>query len=144
MRKTWLVLAMACVALGAQSDTEQTTMGALKITPIMHGSVMLEVNGLVWHIDPWSKADYSSLPKADVILITDIHSDHMDPAAIAAIKKSSTFIIAPEQVVKTVTEARVLGNGDSGALHGINIEVVPAYNLRHQGGPDRVRPLVRP
>jgi L-ascorbate metabolism protein UlaG (beta-lactamase superfamily) len=129
MRKVWLVLAAACVALGAPPDTEQTSMGPLKITPITHATVMLEVNGQVWYIDPYSKADYSSLPKADVILITDIHGDHMDPAAIAAVKKSSTFIIAPEGVVKTVTDARVLNNGDSGALNGINIEAVPAYNL---------------
>ena len=106
MGKIWLILAAACVALGAPPDTEQTTMGPLKITPIMHGSVMLEVKGLVLHIDPWSKADYSNLPKADVILITDIHGDHMDPAAIAAVKKSSTFIIAPEAVAKTVTDPR--------------------------------------
>ena len=138
MRKSWLILAAACVALGAAPDMEETSMGPLKITPIMHGSVMLEVNGLVWHIDPWSKADYSSLPKADVILITDIHGDHMDPAAIAAVKKSSTFIIAPEAVAKTVTDARVLSNGDSGALHGINIEAVPAYNLTRGPEPGKL------
>jgi L-ascorbate metabolism protein UlaG (beta-lactamase superfamily) len=104
----------------------------------MHGTVMLEVKGLVWYIDPWSKADLSGLPKADVILITDIHGDHMDPKAIAAVAKSATFILGPEVVAKTLTEARVLNNGDSGGLHGITIEAVPAYNIERGPEPGKL------
>ena len=62
----------------------------MKITPVLHGTVLLEIEGRAWYVDPWSRADYSSLPKADVILITDIHGDHMDPKAIAAIRKADT------------------------------------------------------
>jgi L-ascorbate metabolism protein UlaG (beta-lactamase superfamily) len=67
-------------------DTLSTSKGKLKITPIKHASVMLEFGGKVIHIDPWSQGDYTGLPKADVILITDVHGDHMDPAKIAEIK----------------------------------------------------------
>lgn len=128
---TFLLLAGS---LWAQADTFPTSLGEMKITPIRHGSVMLEVSGKVWHIDPWSQADYSSLPKADVILITDIHGDHLDPKAIAQVKKDSTVIVAPAAVAKTVTEAKVLNNGESTTIGGIKIETVPMYNLKR--GPE--------
>lgn len=121
-------------SLWAQADTFQTSLGELKITPVRHGSVMLEVGGKVWHIDPWSQADYSSLPKADVILITDIHGDHMDPKAIEQVRKGSTVIVAPAAVAKTVTEAKVLNNGESTTIGGVKIEAVPMYNLKR--GPE--------
>lgn len=120
--------------LWAQADTFETSLGEMKITPVRHGSVMLEVGGKVWHIDPWSQADYSSLPKADVILITDIHGDHMDPKAIAQVKKGSTVIVAPAAVAKTVTEAKVLNNGQSTTIAGIKVDAVPMYNLKR--GPE--------
>ena len=121
-------------SLWAQADTFQTSLGELKITPVRHGSVMLEVGGKAWHIDPWSQADYSSLPKADVILITDIHGDHMDPKAIEQVRKGSTVIVAPAAVAKTVTEAKVLNNGESTTIGGVKIEAVPMYNLKR--GPE--------
>jgi L-ascorbate metabolism protein UlaG (beta-lactamase superfamily) len=134
MRKLWLIFALTCAAWAAPSDVLKTSAGDLKITPVTHGSVLLEINGQAWHIDPWSPGDYSALPKADVILITDTHGDHMDPKAIAAIKKDSTVIIAPSSVAKTVTEAKVLANGESTTVSGIKIEAVPMYNL--QRGPE--------
>ena len=134
MPKLWLIFALTCAAWAAPSDVLKTSAGDLKITPVTHGSVLLEINGQAWHIDPWSTGDYSALPKADVILITDIHGDHMDPKAIAAIKKDSTVIVAPSAVAKTVAEAKVLANGESTTISGIKIEAVPMYNL--QRGPE--------
>lgn len=42
-----------------QADTVHTSRGDLRLTPLYHGSVMLEFAGLVIHVDPWSQADYS-------------------------------------------------------------------------------------
>jgi len=73
------LLASAIPVMAAlTSDTVSTSQGPLKITPIKHASVMLEFGGKVIHVDPWSQGDYTGLPKADVIFITDIHGDHMD------------------------------------------------------------------
>jgi L-ascorbate metabolism protein UlaG (beta-lactamase superfamily) len=121
-------------SLWAQADTFPTSLGELKITPVRHASVMLEVKGQVWHIDPWSQADYSALSKADVILITDVHGDHMDPKAIEQVKKASTVIVAPAAVAKTVTAAKVLNNSESTTIGGIQIEAVAMYNLKR--GPE--------
>jgi L-ascorbate metabolism protein UlaG (beta-lactamase superfamily) len=134
MRNLWLIFALTGAAWAASPDMLKTSAGELKITPVTHGSVLLEINGQAWHIDPWSTGDYSALPKADVILITDIHGDHMDPKAIAAIRKDSTVIVAPAAVAKTVTAAKVLANGESTTVGGVKIEAVPMYNL--QRGPE--------
>ena len=134
MRILATLLLWAATLSAAQSDTLKTSMGDVKITPIKHASVMLEIKGQVWHIDPWSQADYSALPKADVILITDIHGDHMDPKAIEQIKKPSTVIVAPAAVAKTVADAKVLNNGQSTTVAGVKIEAIPMYNLKR--GPE--------
>ncbi len=126
-----LVMGLASVA---PADVISTGAGDVKITPVHHGSVMLEIGGKVWHVDPWSQGDYSSLPKADVILITDIHGDHMDPKAIAIVKKSSTVIVAPAAVAKTVTEAKVIANGEDITVSSVRVEAVPMYNLKR--GPE--------
>ena len=86
-------------------DIEKTASGNLKIIPITHASVMLEWRGKEIYIDPWGQGDYSGLAKSDLILITDIHPDHMDLKGIAAVKDTDTIIIAPEAVAKTVPEA---------------------------------------
>jgi L-ascorbate metabolism protein UlaG (beta-lactamase superfamily) len=70
------------------------------------------------------------LPSADLILITDIHGDHLAPAMIAKVKKASTMIIAPEAVAKTVTDATVMHNGDTKTVGQWKIEAVPMYNLK--------------
>src|SRR5262245_3145145 len=62
--------AAAPARVNGQTDVVQTAQGELRVRPLFHGSVMLEFGGKVFHIDPWSAADYSGLPAADVIVVT--------------------------------------------------------------------------
>lgn len=114
-----------------QPDTEKTTGGDLKISPINHASLMFEFGGKLIQVDP--VGDYSTLPKADLILITDIHGDHLAPNTVASLKKPDTVLIAPAAVAKTITDARVMANGQSDTIMlqnvSIGIEAVPMYNL---------------
>jgi L-ascorbate metabolism protein UlaG (beta-lactamase superfamily) len=116
-----------------QSDTISTDSGDLRITPINHASVELEWKGRAIYVDPVSPGNYAGLPKADLILITDIHGDHMDPKRLADLKQGGTVIIAPQAVAKTVTEAQILDNGQSKRVDlggaSIDVEAVPMYNL---------------
>ena len=124
-----MFLAGCSLALAAQPDVVPTAKGPLKITPIKHASLMLEFDDKVIHIDPWSQGDYTGLPKADLILITDIHGDHMDPAKVKEIKKDNTVIVAPTAVAKTVTGTTTISNGETKTIEGIQIEAVAMYNL---------------
>jgi L-ascorbate metabolism protein UlaG (beta-lactamase superfamily) len=134
MRVPAALLAILAAIPVFAADTLSTSAGAVAITPVKHGTVLLEIAGKSWYVDPWSQADLSNLPKADVILITDVHGDHMDPAAIAVVRKPSTVIVAPKAVAGTVTEAKTLSNGESMTVEGVKVEAIPMYNLKR--GPE--------
>lgn len=103
---------------------------SVQIIPITHASLILKWDGKVIHVDPWSSGDYTGQPKADLILITDIHGDHLDPAQVAAVRKPDTIIIAPPAVQEQLSEARVLNNGEKTEVLGIGIEAIPMYNIK--------------
>ena len=110
----------------------------MKITPIQHASVMLEAGGKVVHIDPWSSGNYDGLPSADLILITDIHGDHMDPKILPRVSKAGTVILAPEAVAETVTSATVIRNGETKTVGPFTIEALPMYNLKRGPAPGKL------
>jgi len=91
--------------------------------------LMIEAGGKVIHVDPWSQGNYDGLPQADLILITDIHGDHLDAGMISKLSKAGTAVMAPEAVAKTVMQAKVLRNGESANWEGWKIEAIPMYNL---------------
>ena len=86
-----------------QMQTFDTSAGPVKITPIEHASTLIEAGGKVIYVDPAKTPNFPSnftgLPPADLILVSDIHGDHMDPASIALLSKADTVIIAPPSVV---------------------------------------------
>lgn len=100
------------------------------ITFIKHGSLMLTYNKQSIQIDPVSEyADYSAFPKADAILITHEHGDHLDQKAISALTKKETSIVINESAQKKLGKGTVLKNGDRIKIPGdITVEAVPAYN----------------
>ena len=115
-----------------EKDTFKTSAGPLEITFIGHGSLVLAFNGLVIHVDPVSEhADYSRLPRADLILVTHEHSDHLDKKAIDLVRLPSTRIIYSKACEQTLPGGLVMKNGDHQVLMDIPVEAVPAYNLVH-------------
>lgn len=107
-----------------------TDTDSLSITVVGHGSLMFEYEGKIIHVDPFSKvADYTKLPKADLILLTHEHYDHLDPDAIAAIKKDSTQFIVSKVCNKILGYGSVIQNGEKTSFADVTIEAVPAYNI---------------
>ncbi len=111
----------------AKFDTKE---GKIEITFIGHASLMLKFKGKVIHVDPFSRmADYSNFPKADIVLITHHHRDHLDPAALKLILKKETKIIAPKRCAPELKNPIVMNNGNKKSILGIDIDAVPAYNI---------------
>ncbi len=126
-----LLMGAALAASGAHPTVEfSTKAGPLKLTAIRHASFMLEAGGKVVHVDPWSQGDYTGLPKADVLLITDLHGDHFDMKAVGLVRRPDTVVIAPPAVAEKLAGARVLRNGESTDAAGFHVEAVPMYNLK--------------
>ena len=155
MKKSFLVLALvgACGfvdearALPAP-DVYPAKGGSIRITPIFHGSLQIEYRGKVIHVDPFSAGDYRGAKKADVILITHTHADHLDTAAIFDVlsDNKAVQIVAPVSAKTKLNEVEkgkadtmgpfkadiltFLGNGKK--LYGstFQIEAVPMYNIK--------------
>ena len=118
------------------SDRFPTSAGEIEITFIGHGTLMAAWNGRIVHIDPVSaEADYGRMPKADLILVTHEHSDHLDPAAVDAIRKNGTVLVYTAACSRKVPGGTVLGNGESLTAAGIGIEAMPAYNILRERAP---------
>lgn len=134
--KTTLLL-FGVIYMGIQSygqtqfakDTFETSSGKLVITFIGHGTLMFSYQDKILHVDPWSNlADYSLLPKADLILVTHQHQDHLDAGAIEKIKRQGTRILLTQPAFDQLNEGDVIKNGDKQTILGIQIEATPAYN----------------
>lgn len=125
-----LVLALSLAAQGKfQKDVIKTTSGPITIHFIGHGTLEIDFGRVVIHVDPWSKlADYSALPKADIILITHGHPDHLDTEAIGLLTKKDTRIIVTAAVHDEIKKGTVMNNGDILQVKGIEVQAVPAYN----------------
>jgi len=119
-----------------EKDTIQTNAGDLEITFIGHGTLMFKFNEKIIHVDPWNQlTNYAKMPKADIILITHEHRDHLDPSAIENVRKEKTILILTKICAKQIAGGIVMNNGDTQDIDGIKIEAVPAYNIVHQRSP---------
>ena len=115
-----------------ETDVVKTADGDLEITFIGHGTLMFTFGGKIIHVDPFSRlADYSKLPKADMIFLTHEHSDHLDLKALENLRTEKTKIILTANCAQQVKGGIVMQNGDVKTVDGLKIEAVAAYNLVH-------------
>jgi L-ascorbate metabolism protein UlaG (beta-lactamase superfamily) len=115
-----------------ETDVLPTSAGDLAITFLGHGSLLLIFKGMHIYVDVFGEvADYSKLPKADLIFLTHEHFDHMDPQALASIRTEKTMLVYTEACSKQAPGGTVMRNGDQQTVAGIPVEAVPAYNMIH-------------
>jgi L-ascorbate metabolism protein UlaG (beta-lactamase superfamily) len=116
-----------------ETDTIKTSAGDLKITFLGHGSLYFTFAGKIIYVDPFSAvADYSTLPKADIVLLAHEHMDHLDLKALNPVRTDKTIVVLPEVCAKQVEGGLVMKNGDVKTVGGLKIEAVPAYNIVHK------------
>jgi L-ascorbate metabolism protein UlaG (beta-lactamase superfamily) len=128
----------------ASGDIFSTSKGDVIITPIEHATLVLEWDQKTIYVDPvGGAAQFHDLPAPDIILVTDIHGDHMDPATLRAVARDTTALVIPMAVSDAIAGAGgfgsarrvVLANGETKTVEGIGIEAVPMYNTT----PDRLK-----
>ena len=128
-----IIVLSAFARKGFETDVIKTSAGDLKITFVGHGTLMFNFGGKVIHVDPFSAlADYNILPKADLILLTHEHRDHLDLKALKTVRTEKTVVVLTETCAKQVQGGIVMMNGDVKTVEGLKIEAVPAYNIVHK------------
>ena len=73
---------------------------------------------------------FKGLKPPTMILVTDIHEDHFDEGALAAVKKPNTTIVAPAAASAQISGPVTIANGETKTIDGVTIEAVPMYNLQ--------------
>ncbi|MEP5613609.1 MAG: MBL fold metallo-hydrolase [Cyclobacteriaceae bacterium] len=133
----FLFLAVTCLAAQerATPDKIATNNGDLVVQPIVHGTVALSWNGQTIYVDPYGGAEaFAGLDDPDIILITDIHGDHLNVKTLEALNTSEAKLFVPQAVFDKLAEslksqATVVSNGGSTNYAGINISAIPMYNM---------------
>lgn len=116
-------------------DTIPGSKGNIIVQPVYHAALVLQWNGKCIYIDPYNGAGaYKTLPKPDLVLITDIHGDHMDMKTLQALDLKSATLVVPEAVADKIPgewkeKTLVLNNGSTTEQSGISIQAIPMYNL---------------
>jgi len=118
------------------SDQFGTSAGNLEIRFIGHGSLMFRMGDIIVYVDPVrSSGSYDDLPKADIILVTHDHYDHLDADLINTLKKGSSVILCNGAGAPKVKGAIAVKAGDTRQTGNVTIEAVPAYNIVNERTP---------
>lgn len=140
MKRYLLTLLIATMSLASQAqrpqqDVMQTDKGELIIQPITHGSLVLQWNERSIYIDPHGEAEqYSGLVDPDLVVITDIHGDHLNMQTLEGLNLDNALFVVPQAVADQLPAAyqariTVIGNGETNTLKGVEVQAVPMYNL---------------
>jgi len=140
--KVFLTVLVLCTAgmanVHAQAqltgDHVATSQGDLVTHPVKHASFVMQWNGKTIYVDPVGGAEpYAGLPSPDIVLVTDIHPDHLNADTLAGMK--GTAFVAPQAVYEQAPDniknmiTTIMKNGDEVSVDGIGIEAVPMYNI---------------
>ena len=88
-------------------------------------------DGLTVYLDPWGTAPDDV--KADLILITHAHFDHLQPSEIQRLSTPGTKVVAPRDVAKELSgDVTPVSPGESHEIAGVRFETVPAYNVAEE------------
>ena len=138
---------VAALAVGAAAITRAaelsgdripTDKGNLVVHPLNHATFVMGWDGKTVYVDPVGGASrFEGLARPDVILITDIHGDHLNAETVEAVRTERTVIIAPAAVAEKLPAAaraktKVLANGKKITVVGIEVEAIPMYNLTRE------------
>ncbi|MHB1148593.1 MAG: MBL fold metallo-hydrolase [Lutibacter sp.] len=116
-------------------DIIKTKNGTFQIQPILHSSLVLTYNNKTIYVDPYGGAKmYKGLKSPDIILITDIHGDHLDLKTLDSIDTSKAIFILPAEAASKLpkkygTEIVKLQNRQGVHRLDFFITAIPMYNL---------------
>lgn len=118
--------------------TAPSSVSTFSVTPVSHATMVIHWDDVTVYVDPvGGAAVFEGQDAPDLILITDIHGDHLNVETLKAVLHQKTQIVVPKAVAEEIpkTMARqfvLLNNGQTREVKGISIEAIPMYNLRKE------------
>lgn len=118
-----------------QGEENETAMSQtpVEIIPIEHATGIIRWGDTYIYMDPVGGADaFAGKPAANIVLVTDVHGDHLNPETISAVIGGATLIV-PQAVkdelpAKLAPRAKILANGETISEQGFSITGIPMYN----------------
>lgn len=134
---TFALILQFSVSLAQRSapDSIQTEKGLLRIQPILHGTVVFTWDAKTIYVDPYGTAKaFEVIAPADLVIITDIHGDHLNLETLQGLELSKALFVVPQAVADKLPEDYkqrmvIVKNGESTNQLGISILAIPMYNL---------------
>ncbi|HLA69329.1 MAG TPA: MBL fold metallo-hydrolase [Bacteroidota bacterium] len=124
------VAVIALLVMFALTMIAQPKQGESVIfTPISHASFVIQAPAGMICVDPVGDAKAYGITVPAIILITDIHGDHLSPETVASLKKGNTSVIGPKAVVDKLGYGTIMNNGEKATFGKVTIEAIPMYNL---------------
>ena len=126
--------ASASVPASAHASAE----AAPTVMPIQHATFVLASGPHVIYNDPvGGAAAFADQPAPTLVLVSDIHGDHLDSTTLEAVVGEGVELVVPQAVAerlspKLAARATVIANGETVAVDGVPIEAIPMYNLREE------------
>ncbi|WP_124979841.1 MBL fold metallo-hydrolase [Nonlabens xiamenensis] len=117
-----------------EEETTEVEMPNITITPISHATFVMDWDGQIIYVDPVGGATaFEGMPEPEVILVTDIHGDHMNKETLQALKNESNFLFAPEAVTSQLPDELkptvTVANGETATRESLKITAIPMYNI---------------
>ncbi len=116
------------------TSMQHTSESPVQVIPISHATAVLRWGDTIIYTDPTGGAKaFEGQPTANIMLVTDIHGDHLELDTLNAIIGSATLIV-PQAVKDQLPEnlasrVKVLKNGETMTELGFHILAMPMYNL---------------
>jgi L-ascorbate metabolism protein UlaG (beta-lactamase superfamily) len=105
-----------------------TEIDGVAIAWFGHASFKIK-SDVVIYIDPYVLPEDAE--KADIVLVTHDHYDHCDVGKINRLMKGDTTVVTTAACAgKLRGDVRTMGEGDAITVKGVEIQAVPAYNVR--------------
>lgn len=117
------------------SPAPSSAVTAVEVVPIMHATALIKWGEQVIYTDPTGGAEaFVGQPAPSIILVTDIHGDHLSTSTLTALAGVGVTLIIPEAVKEKLptdlaSRALVLKNGDTLSELDFTITAIPMYNL---------------
>lgn len=130
---TFFLLFISITCFG--QDIIPAKNGDIAVYPINHGSLVLEQKDQVIYVDPYGgSALFEAQKKPTLVLITDIHGDHLNQETLDGLDLSEATLVVPQAVADKLPAGigkavEIISNGQTKTINGLKIEAIPMYNL---------------